>query len=171
MKSLRLILSMTLISLAPLAFAQSESKNSFEKLKSLSGSWEGRATADEPAFNADSMRVSLRVTSMGNALLHEMTSPGQPQDPISMLYLDGDRLLLTHYCDMGNRPRMEGKMSPDGKTVKFDFVDVAGDIINHAHMHDVTFTLVDANRHTEDWTFVLPGGKTVRARIDLQRAK
>jgi hypothetical protein len=169
MKALRLIILVILISVATFASAQSESKNSFEKLKSLAGSWEGRATSNEPGFSADSVRVSLRVTSMGNALLHEMTAPGQKEDPISMLYLDGDRLLLTHYCDMGNRPRMEGKMAPDGKMLKFDFVDVAGDI-KPGHMHDVTFTFVDANHHVEDWTFILPGGK-FRARIDLQRMK
>jgi hypothetical protein len=114
------------------------------------------------------MHVSLRVTSMGNALVHEMTGGGRPDDPITMFYLDGDRLLLTHYCDAGNRPRMTGKTSPDGKKVEFDFVDVAGSL-RYGHMHHAVFTVIDANHHTEDWTYVMPGDKPVRAHIDLQR--
>lgn len=139
------------------AFAQSESTKSFDKLKTLAGTWEGRATSAEPGFNAK-VQVSLRVTSMGNALMHEMTSPGQREDPITMLYIDGDRLLLTHYCDAGNRPRMEGKTSGGGKTVDFDGVDVAGDI-KHGHMNHVTFTFIDPDHHTEDWTYMLPETK------------
>ena len=67
-------------------------------------------------------------------------------------YLDGDRLLLTHYCDADNRPRMVGKMSPDGKTVEFDFLDISGNL-QYGHMQHAVFTLIDANHHTEDWTF------------------
>jgi hypothetical protein len=107
---------------------------------------------------------------MGNALVHEMTGAGRPDDPITMLYLDGDRLLLTHYCDAGNRPRMVGKMSPDGKTVEFEFLDVAGST-QYGHMHHAVFTVIDANHHTEDWTYMMPGDKPVHAHFDLQRTK
>ncbi len=174
MKSHRLLLSVVLmsLSLSTVAFAQSDAQKSFDKLKTLAGSWEGQITTFPPQAEIEGkhMQVSLRVTSMGNALVHEMTGEGRPDDPITMLYLDGDRLLLTHYCDAGNRPRMTGKMSPDGKTVEFDFLDVAGST-EYGHMHHAVFTAIDANHHTEEWTYMQPGDKPVRAHVDLQRAK
>ena len=170
MNSLRLLLCALTIAFANLAFAQSEETKPFDKLKTLAGSWEGPATSAERGFAADSVHVSLRVTSMGNALMHEMTSPGHPESPITMLYQEGDHLLLTHYCDLGNRPRMQGTMSPDGKTVDFEFVDVAGST-KHGYMNHVTFTFIDPDHHTEDWTALFPGDKKVRVRIDLQRTK
>src|SRR5207302_9145348 len=113
------------------------------------------------------MHVTLRTTSRGNALVHEMTSAGSPDDPITMFYLDEDRLLLTHYCDAGNRPRMEGKLSADGKMMEFAFLDVAGSN-QHQHMHHAKFTFIDANHHTEDWTF-MSGDNAVHAHLDLRR--
>jgi len=151
------------------AFAQSDAQKSFDKLKALSGVWEGKVTTDMPvaaSIQNSLMHVTLRTTSRGNALLHEMTSSG-PDDPITMFYLDENRLLLTHYCDAGNRPRMEGKLSPDGKTLEFSFLDVAGSN-QHQHMHHAKFTFIDANHHTEDWVFML-GDNAVHAHFDLRR--
>ena len=115
-------------------------------------------------------QISLRVTSTGNALMHEITMKGRPDDPLTMFYLDEDRFLLTHYCDAGNRPRMIGKLSADGKTLDFDFIDIVGGM-QKGHMHHATFTLIDPNHHTEDWTYILPNDKPVRAHFDLQRTK
>ncbi len=187
MKSLRFMLFVVLMSLSTVAFAQSdaqkpvaqsEAQKSFDKLKTLAGSWEGQLTATPHEADMDNAhpQVTLRVTSRGNALVHEMKEAGAPDDPtrydhpVTMLYLDGDRLLLTHYCDAGNRPRMAARVSPDGKTVEFDFVDVAGST-QYGHMHHAVFTIIDANHHVEDWTYMMPGDKPMRAHMDLQRIK
>ncbi|HZQ22418.1 MAG TPA: hypothetical protein VFA89_06425 [Terriglobales bacterium] len=176
MKSLRFLL-LTLIALSTMVYAQSDAQKSFAQLKSLAGTWTGPVTANPPQeeWGNKPVWVSMRVTSRGNTLVHEMKEPGTPDDatkddPITMVYLDGDRLLLTHYCDAGNRPRMAAKPSPDGKTVEFDFVDIAGNL-HYGHMQHAVFTVVDANHHTEDWTFMMPGDKPVHAHMDLKRVQ
>jgi hypothetical protein len=182
MKSHRFMLSLVLLSLSTMVFAQSaaqsDAQKSFDKLKTLAGSWEGRLTTDPHQADMDDAhpQVALRVTSRGNALVHEMKEAGAPDDPtrydhpVSMLYLDGDRLTLTHYCDAGNRPRMVARTSRDGKTVEFDFLDLSGGT-EYGHMHHAVFTIIDANHHTEDWTYMMPGEKPLRAHLDLKRTQ
>ena len=179
MKSLRFVLSVVLLLLCNLAFAQSDAQKSdaqmsFDMLKSLAGSWEGPMTTvpQYEAVEGKRAKVWLRVTSLGNALMHELKPADLPDNPITMLYLEGERLLLTHYCDAGNRPRMVGKMSPDGKTVEFDFLDVANYSSKQGgHMQQAVFTMIDENHHIEEWTFKLEGKPPVLARFDLQRTK
>jgi hypothetical protein len=196
MKSLRFVLPVVLLSLSTAAFAQSgahkmpepqtpapksEAQTSFDAMKNLAGDWEGPVTTDMPAeAKADikPLHVSMRVTSRGNVLMHEMQEAGTQLDPakydhpVTMLYVDADanRLTLVHYCDAGNRPRMTGKMSPDGKTLEFDFADLSGSN-QYGHMYHSVFTIIDANHHTEDWTYMMPGDKAVHAHVDLQRTK
>jgi hypothetical protein len=185
MKSVVFWLSVVLISLTTLGFAQSdmqkvslasvpsEAQKSFTTLKSLAGEWEGPVTVqDAPEMSGAKMHLSLRVTSRGNALVHEMQEAGTPLDatkydhPVTMLYVDGDQLTLVHYCDAGNRPRMTGKMTPDGKTVDFEFKDISGS--TEMHMHHSMFTIIDASHHTEDWTFMMKD-KPMHAHFDLRR--
>jgi hypothetical protein len=165
--------------LSTVASGQSDAQKSFDTLKTLAGSWQARLVVTPPQpemADGTAMKISLHVTSRGNALVHEMKEAGKPDDPshydhpLTMLYLDGDRLYLTHYCDAGNRPRMVAKASPDGKTLEFDFVDVAGGT-EHGHMHHATFTLIDANHHIEDWTYMTPGDKPIHAHFYLERTK
>jgi hypothetical protein len=150
--------------------ALSDAQAAFEKLKTLAGSWVGQLTTSpaDSEFSGRFAQFSLRETSRGNALVHELSLSGIPDHPVTMFYLEEDRLVLTHYCDAGNRPRMVGKVSPDGKTVEFDFLDLAGDN-RYGHMHHAVFTLIDENHHTEEWTYMMPGDNPVRARFDLQR--
>ena len=165
MKSHRFMLSVVLISLSTVAFAQSDAQKSFDKLKTLAGSWE--ATLD-----GKPMHVSLRVTSMGNALMHEMKGDGSPDNPITMFHMAGDRLFLTHYCDAGNQPRMVATISPNGKTITFDFVDATNLLSSQeGHMQQVVFNIIDADHHTEKWEFAMADGKQMGGLLDLKRAK
>jgi hypothetical protein len=199
MKSLRLappvVLMSVLISLSTVAFAQSdmqsdmqksdaqkssvapvqsEAQKSFATMKSLAGEWEGPVNVPEMPQMSEGkpLHVSMRVTSRGTTLVHELQEAGTPLDatkydhPVTMLYVDGDQLTLVHYCDAGNRPRMTGKISPDGKTIEFEFKDISGN--PDYHMHHSVFTVIDANHHTEDWTFMMKD-KPIHAHFDLHR--
>src|SRR5258706_8039349 len=176
-----------LMSLATAAFAQSaaqksvalapsDAQKSFTQMKSLAGEWEGPVDVPEvpEMSNGKPLHVSMRVTSRGNTLVHELQEAGTPLDatkfdhPVTMLYVEGDQLTLVHYCDAGNRPRMTGKMSPDGKTVEFEFADISGSATYH--MHHAVFTVIDADHHTEDWTFMMKD-KAIHAHFDLKRAQ
>jgi hypothetical protein len=179
-------LVIALLFLGSLGFAQSEAKpaassdadKSFDTMKSMAGKWLGPVTVDPPQHEMGNaaMEVSLRVTSRGNALVHEMKGATDPDDPthydhpVTMMYRDNDQLLLTHYCDAGNRPRMAGKVSPDGKKVEFEFLDLSGSN-KFGHMNHAVFTVIDANHHIEDWTYMTPGDKPIHAHFDLQRAR
>ena len=164
MKSRRLGLFLVLLLISTAAIAQSAAQKSFEQLKSLAGAWEG-------SLDGMQLHVSLRVTSKGNALLHEMKGAG-PDDPITLFHLDGERLLLTHYCDAGNQPRMAATISPDGKTIVFDFIDGTNLLSSQmGHMQRVTFTFIDSDHHTEKWEFAMAGGKQMGGLLDLKRTK
>lgn len=159
MKSLCLAFSLLLLTAT--GFAQTAAQKSFDQLKSLDGSWEGKNSQGKP------VNVSFRDTAGGSALMSEIMGH---EDMITMFTLDGpNRLVLTHYCTVGNQPRMNGSFSPDGKTVTFDFVDATNLATpNAGHMQRVVFTIVDANHHTEDWTFV-DHDKQTKEFFDLAR--
>jgi hypothetical protein len=188
MKVLRFTLSVLMTSLSTLAFAQSDmhkavdtpapsaAQKSFATVKTIAGEWEGPVTVPEmPGMNGGApVHLSLRVTSRGNAVVHEFQEANTPLDPskfdhpVTMLYVDGEQLNLVHYCDAGNRPHMTGKMSPDGKTVDFSLADVSGST-KHGYMQHAVFTYIDATHHIEDWTFMMPGDKAMHAHFDLHR--
>jgi hypothetical protein len=151
-----------------------EALQAFRVLKSLAGGYQGPVT--EPANKVNTMAdVALRVTSMGNVLVHELkptedtdSNPLKGQHPVTAMYMDGGKLLLTHYCDSGNRPRMTGRISTDGKVLDFDFLDVVGPL-KYGHMQRARFTIIDPTHHIEDWTWENPDGKTVTAHFDLRK--
>jgi hypothetical protein len=160
MRTLRIATCILLFATA--VFAQSDAQKSFDQLKSLTGSWQGTNLMGEP------VQVSYRMTAGGSALMSEIVGHGE--DMISMITFDGpNRLLLTHYCAVGNQPRMQASASPDGKTVTFNFVDATNlDNPQSGHMDHVVLAMLGPDHHIEEWHFT-DHGKEIKEVFDLTR--
>ena len=162
MKTVCIAVTLLFVFVTSPAFAASAAQKSFEELKALDGTWEGKSLNGQP------LEVAYRVTSNGSAIMSEIKGK---EDMISMFNLDGDRVLLTHYCAVGNQPRMVASASPDGKTFTFDFVDATNlPTPDAAHMIRMVLAMPDANHHTEEWTFS-DHGKEHKEVFDLRRKK
>jgi len=161
-KSLRVVTLIVLAALAATsAFAQTDAQKAFNSIKNMPGIWEGKMS------NGQVAQVSFKVTAGGSAVMSEILGK---EDMITMFHLDGpQRLLMTHYCGAGNQPRMQARLSPDGKTISFNFIDATNLATPDAgHMQRMVLTLLDENHHTEEWTF-LDHGKETKEVFDLHR--
>jgi hypothetical protein len=166
MKLLRTVITITAVLAAVLstnfAVAESDAHKSFEMLKGMEGNWVGKNNQGQP------LEISFRMTAGGSALMSEIHGHG-PENMITMFHMDGDRLIMTHYCGAGNQPRMN-VVSADAKSVSFEFFDGTNIGPGAGHMQHVTFTQPDADHHTEEWVF-LDHGKEMRQQFSMERAK
>src|ERR1700687_3728886 len=94
--------------------------DAFEKLKALVGHWETDKT------NMNKATLDLELTSGGTAVMEKfrMEENGKPVEMITLYYLDGDQIKLTHYCMAGNQPTMRGTYAPETKTLKFNLESI-----------------------------------------------
>ena len=137
-----------------------------DALKSLVGRWE----ATKPVEGMPAAAIEFKLSSNGSTVVETMF-PGQPHEMINTYVMDGDDLLLTHYCAAGNQPRMK-LASNDGKTMKFKFVDATNLKSTEApHMGALELTIVNENLINEKWTSFENGQATTHAEFELKRVK
>src|SRR3954453_11103597 len=116
--------------------------SAFEKMKKLAGTW---LAADEDGKPTDQVVSIIRVTAGGSAV-QETLFPGQPQEMISVYTVDGPDLVLTHYCVLGNQPRLKADAKSPSDTIRFQFAGGSNlDPTKDKHMHSSTLTIVDDN--------------------------
>ena len=152
-----------LCALSVAAFADPNAQESFDKLKSLAGTWEGTSPKGP-------VKVSYRVMANGSSVVSEINGP--EDNMISVFNMDKDRLLMTHYCGAGNQPRMVASTSPDGKTLTFDFIDGTNMMPSQpGHMRELIVSMPDGDHHSEQWVFATTDGKELKETFELRRRK
>ncbi len=162
--SLRSLLTLLTLLAPPLAAggATGPADTGWEKLKSLAGDWS--ATVDGKPFS-----VSYKVVSNGTAVM-ETIDGSEAKQMVTMYHKDGSTLLMTHYCAMGNQPRMRAAGLEGGK-LDFRFVDAA----NLASPEDpvmsgLVMSFPDADHLVHVWTN-RAGGKESQVRFEFTRKK
>jgi hypothetical protein len=145
----------------------------FERLRQLAGEW----IAAEPGGEAGSPKgagevvVSYKVTA-GDSVVQETLFPGTPHEMVTMYHLDGTDLVLTHYCALGNQPRMKAEPSADASKLVFKFAGGTNiDPAKDGHMHELTLTFSDANHLRSEWTLYQDGKKSDVKVFELKRPR
>ncbi len=140
-----------------IAGVQSQTKlsTSIDRLKALAGEWTATTAEGETFTN------KIRLVSNGTAIEESMQSSKDDQ-MVTMYTADGSRVVLTHYCSMGNQPRMETPASSkDTAIFEFSFTG-ATNLANAAdpHMHHMILRIADNNHFSETWTMQANGKDT-----------
>lgn len=140
-------------------------KSAFERLKQLEGKWIGRSTKGwEEA-------VSFKTIARGSVVVENSFDAHPNETMMTMFFLDGDRLKLTHYCVAGNQPRLEATVfEEEGKTITFTFLDATNlKSRDQGHMDKAVFRFVDENHFTTQWTWYQNGKESWMEEIRMER--
>ena len=144
---------------------QSNAVTAFDKLKTLAGQWE--ATSEKGKVTS-----SLEVISNGTVLLEKINVPGEGE-MVTAYYVDGNHLVLTHYCSAGNQPHMQAQAFDQASNViRFDFAGAtnlasAGD----AHMHTAQITFEGSDTFNAAWTLYKDGKVAFTVPLQFHRVR
>lgn len=133
--------------LAAPAFAEN-AQEVFETLKSFEGTWKGSISVESLEAGSQDLVHEFRLAANGSVVMETM-NPGTEGEMINMYYMDGDDLVLTHYCSAGNQPKMKLSADSDANHMVFEF-DGGTNIDKEAgpFIHDADFKLVDGTLHS-----------------------
>ena len=146
MRSLRAAAIVVMVFASTSLLAQSNAQKILDRFKTMVGTWEGKSP------DGKTSEVKYQLVAGGTAVMSDNHMIGD--DMTSMFYVDGERLMMTHFCPSGNQPRMQAMISPDLKTVSFEFVDATNLAGPQAgHMHRAVYIFSDAGHYSEEWTW------------------
>jgi hypothetical protein len=139
-----------------------------DRFKQLAGEWVGKGKHGEMEHEA---RIVYKVTSGGTAVV-ETIDPGGDHEMVTVIHADGDALLLTHYCMLGNQPQMKATPKAGDNKVAFDFVKATNlKSDKEPYMRSVTFTFVDNDTLKTEWTSYENGKEAGKMKFELKRKK
>jgi hypothetical protein len=152
----------------PEATAEAPVPTDLDLFKDLAGTWEGTAT--HSGGDPEAVTVTYAVTAGGSAVA-EALFVGSPHEMLTVFHLDDGKLMLTHYCMLGNQPQMNATDTDASDTVNFMFSG-GNNIPNpdqDMHMHEASYTFIDADHIRATWTMYNQGEPAGQAVIDLHR--
>jgi hypothetical protein len=143
--------------------------SAFDRLKQLAGDWQLANPTDEASRGKIVERY--RLTAGGSAVV-ETHFPGTDHEMVTVYNRDGDQILLTHYCHLGNQPQMRARLGDNKDELVFEFA--GGCNINPAtdkHMHSARIRFVDADHLQGEWELYVDGKPAGKHTFDLVRKK
>ena len=135
-----------------------------DRVKSLAGTWEMSGPDGKTAT------IVFGVTAAGSAV-REVMFPGTEHEMTNMYHMDGESLVVTHYCGSGNQPRMRAS-SAAADRIDFEFDSVTNmTAADQDTMANLSLVWIDADHIQQVWRSFKSGKASPHAVFDLQRRK
>ena len=130
----------------------------FELVKTLVGTWHGNKQVLD---GQETITVDYALTAKGTAVV-ERIFPDTPKEMVSIYTQDGHEMVMTHYCALGNQPRMKTSSPVSGNSITMSYIDGTGmRSVQDTHMHELTLTFIDDRHINHEWTVFEHGQKQV----------
>ena len=139
-----------------------------DQIKRLAGTW---VALDDDGEPTEKVVSRYSVTAAGSAVL-EILFPGTDQEMVTVYHQNGDDLVLTHYCVMGNQPYMKAKKDSGKDRIVFEAVRVGNaKSDDEPAMRKGTVHFRGPDRISSEWLMIAGGEVTYEASFDLARLK
>jgi hypothetical protein len=148
----RAIFLVASLALAPASGAdQITARAAFTQLQTLVGEWEGKTEAGRI------LKVSYRLTAAGTVLLETWTL-GPQRESLTLYHMDNESLIATHYCPLGNQPRLRFKEGAPPGAFIFEFISATNlPKPEAAHQHRFEMEILQPNSFARSETYLENG--------------
>ena len=177
MRMTTVFLTVLLAAVAGTATAEISAQDAFGMLKGMAGEWHGVPEGAGEAAEAEAGEIgrvthSIEVSAAGTVVMETM-QPGTDHEMINMYHLDGDDLVLTHYCAGGNQPTMRlDRAGSTGEKLVFDFTGGTNlDPASDPHIHALQMTMPGEGKLVSAWESWNGGAPAGRMTFHLTRAE
>jgi hypothetical protein len=121
-------------------------QQALDRIKALVGTWNGHVA--KPDGPPGSVRYEL---TGGGTTVVERLFPGTDHEMMTVYHLDGDKLMATHYCAMGNQPVMKLEKATASE-LSFGFVGGTNmDASKDVHIHSGRLRFVEGGGLESEW--------------------
>ena len=137
----------------------------FEQFQKLAGKWSGKSTK---GWEED---VTIKSIAGGSVVEFSSFDAHPGEEMRTLMHMDGERLVLTHYCIAQNQPRLAAtSIEKGGRQVTFTFQDATNlSSRDKGHMDKVVYRFHDENHFSSQWTWYQDGGEEWMEEIHLHR--
>jgi hypothetical protein len=149
--------------------SSADDSSAFERLKTLTGNWEGTYKWTGARSDEGKMNVTYSLTGHGTTVIENL---GDENDPsmTTAYHMDNGVLRMTHFCGVGNQPRLKAtSYDPEKGVINFEFVDATNLPTPDApHVNGLRLMFVGKDAIQLQFAFVAKGKESLET-IDLHR--
>jgi hypothetical protein len=119
-------------------------------LTALQGEWQMQDEAGQWITG------TVFTVSSNDSVIREVMFPGTPNEMTNLYHMDGTDAVVTHYCAVGNQPRMVAAgitETPEGPAIDYTFDSVSNLRPEHTHvMGGLRLVFLSDTHIRQDWT-------------------